>query len=65
MKRSAGKVTSETRLPVEALPKATGLTLGFEEGEQVTFAHGPLHVANDGAVGVVKELNADLSDTTT
>lgn len=65
MKRSADKVTSDTRLTVEALPKATGLTLGFEEGEQVAFAHGSLHVSDDRAVGVVKELDADLSDTTT
>lgn len=43
------------------LSKATGFTLSFEKGENVSLADGALDVADDGAVRrVVDELDAHL-----
>jgi len=47
------------------LSETACLSLGLEQNENVTLADGSLDVADDGAGGVVQELNADLSDTTT
>lgn len=46
------------------LPEAPGFALRLEEGEKVTLADGPLDVTDDGAVGVVEELDADLCNST-
>ena len=43
------------------LTQAASLALGLEEHEDIALAHGSLHVADDGAVGLVHELNADLA----
>lgn len=42
------------------LAEPPGLPLALEEGEDVVLAHGALHVTDDGAGGVVEELNANL-----
>jgi hypothetical protein len=46
------------------LAEATGLALPLEEGEDVAVADRALDVADDGAVRVVEELDADLGDVT-
>lgn len=46
-----------------ALPEAPGLALRLEKCEKVALADGALDVTDDGAVGVVEELDADLRDT--
>eukprot|EP00002_Diphylleia_rotans_P034467 TRINITY_DN7409_c0_g1_i2.p1 TRINITY_DN7409_c0_g1~~TRINITY_DN7409_c0_g1_i2.p1 ORF type:complete len:123 (-),score=18.86 TRINITY_DN7409_c0_g1_i2:55-423(-) len=47
------------------LSEASGFALGLEEGEDISLADGALDVADDGAVGVVEEVDADLGDATT
>lgn len=37
-----------------------GLPLRFQQGEDVAFPHRPLHVADDGAAGVVHKLHTHL-----
>lgn len=37
-----------------------GLTLRLQQGEDVAFAHRPLHIADDGAAGVIHELHTHL-----
>jgi hypothetical protein len=47
------------------LPETAGLALRLKKSKGVTSADGALNVTNDGAIGVVEELNADLSNITT
>lgn len=47
------------------LPQAASFTLGLHKGEDITLAHGALHVAHDKAVLVVQELHADLGNLAT
>ena len=47
------------------LAKTAGLTLGLEEGKNVTFLDGALDVADNRTGVVVEELNTDLGHTTT
>ena len=49
----------------QSLAKTPGFALGLEEGQDVTLTDGANHVADDGAVGRVEELNANLSTLTT
>eukprot|EP00241_Pyramimonas_parkeae_P009293 CAMPEP_0114230624 /NCGR_PEP_ID=MMETSP0058-20121206/3574_1 /TAXON_ID=36894 /ORGANISM="Pyramimonas parkeae, CCMP726" /LENGTH=127 /DNA_ID=CAMNT_0001341847 /DNA_START=1597 /DNA_END=1980 /DNA_ORIENTATION=- len=48
----------------EHLPQTAGLALRLHEGENVTLAHGALHVAHDLTVLVVQELHAYLGHLT-
>ena len=42
------------------LPQAARLALPLKEAQDVTLPHGPLHVTDDGAAGIIDELDADL-----
>jgi hypothetical protein len=50
---------------MKELGHAPSLTLALEESEDVLLPDGSLDVTNDGAGGVVHELDTDLGDTTT
>lgn len=41
------------------------LTLTLQESQNIVGPDGALHVTDDGAAGVVEELNANLGDTST
>jgi len=47
------------------LSQSPGLTLGFEETQDVVFADWALDVADDGSGGVVHELDANLGNAST
>ena len=49
----------------KSLSEATGFTLRFHEGKDVTLTNGALDVTHDKAVLVVKELDTDLSNLAT
>jgi len=47
------------------LSQSPGLTLRFEEAQDIILADWALYVANNGASSIVHKFDADLSDTTT
>lgn len=49
---------------LRSLSETTGFALRLQQREQIPFTHRTLHIADDRAVAVVKELNADLRDST-
>lgn len=47
------------------LPEASSLAFGLEKCEKIALTDGALDITDDGAVGIVEELDADLCDSTT
>jgi hypothetical protein len=47
------------------LSKATSFALRLQKGKQVALADWTLHIADNGAVGIIQKFNADLGDATT
>ena len=47
------------------LAQTSSLTLRLHQNQDVSLTDGALDVTDDGAAGVVEELDADLSDTST
>ncbi len=46
------------------LSQSSCLSLGFEEDEDIALSNRTLDVADNGSVGLIHKLDADLSDTT-
>ncbi|KGL89660.1 hypothetical protein N301_14584, partial [Charadrius vociferus] len=54
------KGSGEARAARPSSAQPSGLTLRLQQGEDIAFANRPLHVADDGAAGVVHELHTHL-----
>lgn len=57
-------ISTIIRNTAASLPKSSRLSLPLHKRKDVTFADGALDVTDDGAVGIVKELNTYLRDGT-
>ena len=58
---AAAALSLPAQLRLATLAQTARLALGLEQHEDVALAHGALHVADDRAVDLVHELNANLT----